>query len=117
MEAILPVVERRSFKSSWGIHGLALAVLAVLAIGLTLLTWFHPTLGYAEKGSVIAGADLRSDLIKILWTCYAVLAAVSTLVLTIASRFTTQRLAPMLGAYALGLASLFPAMMILDHFI
>lgn len=66
-----------------GSHKYVLAVLGILAVGLSLLVWFHPTFGFASEGSVIAGADLRADLIRLLWWIAVAFALGSTLVLAL----------------------------------
>jgi len=45
-----------------GRHVIVLGVLAAVAVALSLIVWFDATAGYADKDSIIAGADLRADI-------------------------------------------------------
>jgi len=64
----------------WKIHIRVLIYLAIIVLVMSLLFWFHPTLGYAEKESIIAGADLRSAVIQILWILFIIFSVCSSIV-------------------------------------
>jgi hypothetical protein len=96
-------------------HRIVLAVLGVVAIGLSALVWFHPTLGYAQ-GGVIDGADLRRSLLVILWAMFGVFALSSTLVLTVL-RGHFHAAVRYLAAYAVGIAAAIATLPVLDHYL
>jgi hypothetical protein len=104
-------------RSIGSLHGVVLAALALLGLGLTFLVWLHPTLGYAEPGSVIAGADLRADLTVILWSMLGTFAVVSTLGMALLRRATERRAVVVLVGYGAAAAILPLAMLVLDKFL
>ncbi len=76
--------------SLWRAHGLTLAFITAAALILSAVLWLHPSAGYANADSIIAGADLRADLIALLWIALAVVASVSSLVVGVGGRFTRR---------------------------
>ena len=98
-------------------HLLVLIVLAVVAASLSALVWFSSTIGYAQPGSIIAGADLRGSIILILWSLVAVLALTSTAVIAIAGMLSERRLVPLAAAYVIGLGVLPLAMIVIDKYV
>jgi hypothetical protein len=67
------------------------AVVTAAAFALSLLIWLHPTLGYASDG-VIAGADLRGDLIRLVWVMWGVLMTVRLVTGALMTRFPGRKL-------------------------
>jgi hypothetical protein len=98
----------------WNRHLIVLAVLAGLAAAISLLLWLHPTLGYM-RGGYLDGADLRSDLIQLLWWSALAFGAASTATLGwFSSRLRGRiRHAITYGAGALAVALILP---ILDRY-
>src|SRR5678816_1950232 len=107
---------RLRLRSSLRAHGIVLGVFAAIASVLTAVLWLHPTLGFAQPGSIIAGADLRSSMAQILWILFAVIAVVSTLVLIVATRWIRRRLVAAILAYVIAFAVLPLAITVLDHY-
>jgi hypothetical protein len=103
-----------SARSRLGAHRIVLAVLVVLAVGFSLLVWLHPTFGFAQDG-ILAGADLRSSLIQLVWWLAAAFAVVSTVVvLLVPARIHAA--ARYAAAYVGGLGAVIAAVPILDKF-
>lgn len=102
-------------SSRFRVHRIVLLVLASLAIVLSALVWFHPSLGYAGEDSVIAGADLRSPLIQILWWLFAAFAVVSS---AIAAAVPERWPAAIrhVATYVAGVAALPPCLVLLDKY-
>lgn len=71
----------------WKIHIKAISVLTAIVSVSSLLIWLHPTFGYASVDSIIMRADLRSDLIQIIWICFAVVSISSSIILKVCDRF------------------------------
>src|SRR5262249_10201731 len=94
---------RMSDRSLWGLHRALVVALAVLTAGLTLLIVLHPTLGFAN-GGVLDGADLRSSLVVILWSCLAAGVFVATVGVAIGARVSSRRAPVLLAAYAVAIA-------------
>ena len=76
-------------------------ILAVVVIGMSLLIWLHPRLGYAQDG-IIKDADLRASLVQILWICFSVFSLSSSIVLKESTRFSL-RWSIWVIAYSLGI--------------
>ncbi|SRR5258706_8420729 len=95
-------------------HGWVVGALVAIATVLSLLLWFHPTLGFAQ-GGILDGADLRSDLIQLLWWAVAAITVGSTLVL---AAMPARWRAPLRfgAAYVTGLAVAIAIFPILDHY-
>jgi hypothetical protein len=98
----------------WTRHLAVLAGLAALSITLSLVVWFHSTLGYAH-GGFLDGADLRGDLIQLLWWSVLAFAAASSAMIAV--------LPPRVGAtlrytlaYGAGAGAVGLALPILDRF-
>jgi hypothetical protein len=109
------VISGTPSRSAWNVHTIVLAVVAFAAAALTVALWVHPTMGYLQ-GGILDGLDVRSDLTAILWIQYGVFAAVSTLALVIAGRFTQRRLIPLLASYGLAIGVLPLSMLVIDKF-
>ena len=95
-----------------GHHKYVLAALGILAVGLSLLVWFHPSFGYAS-GGVLAGADLRVDLIRLVWWLAVAFAAGSTLILALVP-VKVHAIARYSVAYGSGAALAILAMRVFD---
>ena len=100
--------------TGWTVHRVVIAVLATLAVGLSLLLWFHPTAGYA-KGGFLDGMDLRADLIKLLWIHSVVFAGVSSLAV-LATKSMRNRIAAYVLSYVVAAGALVPTFMIAEKF-
>src|SRR5688500_18630992 len=92
-------------------HFLVLGLLGLAAAALSIFVWFDATAGYAQDG-VIAGADLRSDMIQIVWWELVGFAIASTAVYAL-----LRGRAPALrygAAYGVGIAAAVALMPLLD---
>jgi hypothetical protein len=94
-------------------HKIVLAALAALALALSALVWFHPTLGFASRDSVIAGADLRGDIVRLLWWLFASFALVSTAIVALVPPRAHAAIR-YVSAYVAGVAVLPLTVMIFD---
>jgi len=98
----------------WKIHASVLGAVGVLPLGLNLVIWVHPRIGFAQ-GGIINGADLRSAMIQICWWMFLAFAAASTLTLGALARI---RRGPAIWtvAYMLGVVAALGAIPIIDRF-
>lgn len=101
----------------WSTHRIVLAALAAAAAVLTFVLWFHPTAGYADQGSIIAGADLRGSLTLILWSALFVFAAISSGVIAFASRYTSRRPVLLGAGYVVAAATMPLFGIVIDKFV
>jgi hypothetical protein len=88
---------------------------AIALIGFSLLVWLHPKLGYAPSDSIIAGADLRIELIQIVWIWFGILSISSSIILKIATRFS-KRWPIWIIAYGIGLVTIILALPLIDRY-
>ena len=96
-----------------GPHKYVLLAIGILAAGLSLLVWFHPSVGFASEGSVIAGADLRADIIRLVWWIAVAFGGGSTLVLALAP-VKVRAVARYSLAYGSGVALVILAVRVFD---
>lgn len=103
-----------SERRVWKIHGGVLGAMGILLLGLNLVIWVHPRIGFAQ-GGILNGADLRSALIQICWWMFLAFAAASTL--TLRALATSRRgLVIWTVAYSLGVVAALGAIPIIDRF-
>ena len=104
----------KSRQRLWKTHGGVLGAMGVLLLGLNLVIWVHPRIGFAQ-GGILNGADLRSALIQICWWMFLAFAVASTLTL---GALATIRRGPVIWtvAYTLGVVAALGALPIIDRF-
>lgn len=100
----------------WKKHLWLLTTLAGLLVVFSFILWLHPKLGYAQSG-ILKGVDLRSDIIQILWICFAMFCVSSSIVLKIFIKLT-QRYPVFIWiiAYIFGLVSVKLILPFIDKF-
>lgn len=86
-----------------GAHPWVAGALVLVSVGLSFLIWFLPGAGYA-RGGILDGADLRLDMIQILWWQTLVFVATSTIAIALLPLRPHAR-------YAIGYAAAFGACM------
>ncbi|WAS95798.1 hypothetical protein [Nannocystis punicea] len=77
------MVVEAAAPSRWRRLGRVLRVLAMIAGGLCVLLALHPSLGYAPRGSVIAGADLRCEFMQIVGMLFLAMGATASVVVAL----------------------------------
>lgn len=98
----------KGMQRTWKKQFYILSILAVLLVGLCLFIWFHPTAGYGF-------GDLRSDMIQILWICFAIVGVISSIILIVSSKFIRSWLI-WIVAYVFGLIAVVLLLPIIDKY-
>lgn len=104
-------------RSIWSVHRIVVLALAVTVVGLSSFVWFHSSVGYAQPGSIIAGADLRADMILILWLLAGAFTVAGSLVIAAAGRFTAKKRIVLPAAYAVAAAAVPLALIVVDRYV
>jgi hypothetical protein len=103
--------------STWKWHRRALGAVALVALGLTAVVWLVPSVGFAEPGSIIAGADLRPSLTAILWILFAVVAGLTSAVVALGVRSQARPQLILPVAYGVALVGVPIAFKLLDRYV
>ncbi|MCY1010128.1 hypothetical protein OV079_32090 [Nannocystis pusilla] len=101
--------------SRWRRHGRIMHVLSMVAGGLCVLLVVHPSLGYAPRGSVIAGADLRWEIMEIVWWLFLAMGATASVVVALLPSATPRPLWYVVP-YMLGAVVAYKMLPIIDRY-
>ncbi|WP_267680893.1 hypothetical protein [Nannocystis sp. SCPEA4] len=101
--------------SRWRRHARVMRVLSLIAAGLCALLLVHPSLGYAPRGSIIAGADLRLMIMEIVGWLFLAMAVTASAVVALLPSATPRPLWYVVP-YVLGAVAAYKMMPIIDRY-
>jgi hypothetical protein len=90
-------------------------VLTMIAGGIFVLLWLHPSLGYAPPGSIIAGADLRWGITQFWGVLFLTMGATASVVVALLPSATPRTLWYVVP-YALGAVVAYRVLPIVDRY-